>query len=111
MRLLSSTLAIIPYIDNPLTRVSLPTKLFEYIKLSKTVICPNLQGFTEVLGFDNPGLYNINDKLGIYNIIQAFFDDKKLIKKTELLNLEIADRFTLEKEIIKIADLYDKILI
>ena len=107
----SSTLAIIPYIDNPLTRVSLPTKLFEYIKLSKTVICPNLPGFTEVLGFDNPGLYNINDKLGIYNIIQAFFDDKKLIKKTELLNLEIADRFTLEKEIIKIADLYDKILI
>ena len=106
----SSTLAIIPYIDNPLTRVSLPTKLFEYIKLSKTVICPNLPGFTEILGFDNPGLYNINDKLGIYNIIQAFFDDKKLIKKTELLNLEIADRFTLEKETRTITDLYRQIL-
>jgi hypothetical protein len=93
MRLLSSTLAIIPYIDNPLTRVSLPTKLFEYIKLSKTVICPNLPGFTEVLGYDNLELYDINDRLGAFNTIQTFFDDKMLVEKTELLNSEIVNFF------------------
>jgi glycosyltransferase involved in cell wall biosynthesis len=106
----SSTLAIIPYLNNPLTRVSLPTKLFEYIKLSKTLICPNLPGFTEILGADNPGLYDINDKLGIYNTIQTFMDDQVLVKKTELLNSEIANNFVLEKEISKIKDLYGKIL-
>jgi len=110
MRLLSSTLAIIPYIDNPLTRVSLPTKLFQYIKLSKTVICPNLSGFTEVLGSDNPGLYDINNKLGVHDTIQTFFDDKMLVEKTKLLNSEIAKKFTLEKETRKITDLYRQIL-
>jgi len=106
----SSTLAIIPYINNPLTWVSLPTKLFEYIKLSKTVICPNLPGFTEVLGSDNPGLYDINDRLGAFNTIQTFFDDKMLVEKTELLNSEIAKKYVLEKEINKITNLYEKIL-
>ena len=110
MRLLSSTLAIIPYIDNPLTRVSLPTKLFEYIKLSKTVICPNLPGFAEVLGCDNPGLYDKNDRLGAFNTIQTFFDDKMLVKKTELMNSEIAKKFSLEKEINKVTNFYEKIL-
>ena len=106
----SSTLAIIPYQDTPLARVSLPTKLFEYIKLSKVVICPNLPGFTEVLGPDNPGLYDINNKLGVYNTIQTFFDDKMLVEKTKLLNSEIAKQFTLEKEIRKITDFYRQIL-
>ncbi len=74
------------------------------------MICPNLSGFTEVFGSGNPGLYDINNKLGVYNTIQTFFDDKMLVKKTEILNSEIAKKFALEKEINKITNFYEKIL-
>jgi len=106
----SSTLAIIPYLNNPLTKVSLPTKLFEYIKLSKTVICPNLPGFTELLGSDNPGLYDINDKLGIYKTIQKFFNDKILVEQTEKMNFSISKNYSLKKEVEKIDQLYRSII-
>ena len=112
----SSTLAIIPYINNPLTWVSLPTKLFEYIKLSKTVICPNLPGFAEVLGYDNPGLYDINDRLSLLRCSLFFeqhfkgYSNEKLIIDTmnkikkELILIIIAHK-------ISVLENADKILI
>ena len=45
-----SELCVIPYLDTPLTKVSTPTKMFEYISIGKVVVCPNYGGFSEILG-------------------------------------------------------------
>ena len=67
--LAGSTLALMPYKDTPLTRISLPTKLFEYISMSKAVVCPNLPGVIEILGIQNNAVYDVNKKDSIYKTI------------------------------------------
>lgn len=104
-----STLALLPYKDTPLTRIALPTKLFEYLKMSKVVVCPNLPGIIEILGINNNGIYNVKEKYAIYKTINLLLVDKSIVSNIEIKNFQTANKYTIEKEVHKIHELYNTI--
>lgn len=106
----SATLAILPYKNTPLTRIALPTKLFEYIGSSKVVVCPDLPGLVEILGKSYPGLYNAESFNNIYKTINELFRNEKMILRIEKENFQLSKKYTLNEEVKKIHSIYSNIL-
>ena len=94
-----SSLALLPYRDTPLTRISLPTKLFEYMNASKVIVCPNLPGIIEILGIQNQGIYDVRINDAIYDKINKLFNSKYLILETEQINYNISKKYNINEEL------------
>jgi len=107
----SSALAILPYKNTPLTRIALPTKLFEYIGSSKAVVCPDLPGLKEILGKNYSGFYNADSFDDIYNTINELLKNEKMILRIEKENFQLSKKYKLNKEVKKIHSLYNSIII
>jgi glycosyltransferase involved in cell wall biosynthesis len=105
----SARLCIIPYLDTMLTRVSTPTKLFEYLTYGKVVVCPDFPGFTEIIGTGNPGLYRSAVPGDILHVIGHMLRDSKLRTKTESMNRTLSSNYTFDKEMMKILTLYGEV--
>jgi glycosyltransferase involved in cell wall biosynthesis len=104
-----SSLALLPYRDTPLTRISLPTKLFEYMNASKVIVCPNLPGIIEILGIQNQGIYDVRINDAIYDKINKLFNSKYLILETEQINYNISKKYNINNEVQKIHELYNTV--
>lgn len=102
-------LCVIPYLDTILTRISLPTKLFEFISMGKTIVYPAFPGFTEILGTENPGMYRSDVPGDMIRTIDNLLSDNTLNKRTEYLNKKLSAIFSYNKEIQKILNLYTEI--
>ena len=96
-----SELCVIPYLDTPLTKVSTPTKMFEYISIGKVVVCPNYGGFSEILGKKNYGLYSNDNEYDLVKKINYLLSDIKLKIKLKSKNFKISKRYNLKNEVKK----------
>lgn len=106
----AACLTVIPYESNPLTAVALPNKLFEYMALGKAIVFPDLPGFREVLGSDNPGAYRPDDPEDLVRVLDRLLADAGLRKRTADTNRRLAKEITFEKEFAKLAGMYVRIL-
>ena len=84
----NSKICIIPYLETPLTKVSTPTKLFEYILMDKAVVCPNFGGLSEILGSENEGLYKKGNNIDMIRVTSNLLKNSKLRKNLEKQNLK-----------------------
>jgi|WetSurMetagenome_2_1015567.scaffolds.fasta_scaffold141948_2 glycosyltransferase involved in cell wall biosynthesis len=105
----NARLCIIPYLDTPLTRVATPTKLFEYLLCGKAVVCPDFQGFVEVLGPENPGLYRSAVPGDILRVIGRMLEDDELRTRTESRNRALSSKYTFDGELLKMLALYETV--
>jgi glycosyltransferase involved in cell wall biosynthesis len=103
-------LTAIPYERNSLTEIALPNKLFEYMALGKPIVYPDLPGFREVLGDDNGGKYNPDDKKDLSMIVEKMLNSKKLRESVGEKNRELLGKTTFESEFSKLLALYRQIL-
>jgi glycosyltransferase involved in cell wall biosynthesis len=103
-------LTIIPYETNPLTKIALPNKLFEYMALGKPVVYPDLPGFREVLGKDNEGRYRPDDRKDMAGVVLKLLSDEGVRKSLGRKNRELVKEMTFENEMSNLLDLYKTIL-
>lgn len=105
----NAKLCILPYLDTVLTRLSTPTKLFEYISMGKAVVYPDFPGFIEILGTENPGIYRSAVSGDMMRVIENLLKDDDLRKKTEILNKQLSLKFDFNGEIKKLVELYEEV--
>jgi len=105
----NAKLCILPYLDTILTRVSTPTKLFEYISMGKAVVYPDFLGFIEILGLENPGIYRSAVSGDMMRVIENLLRYNELRVKTESINKQLSLNFDFNKEIEKIMNLYEEV--
>lgn len=103
-------LTVIPYKRNSLTEIALPNKLFEYMALGKPIVYPDLSGFREVLGDDNAGRYNPDDRKNLSMTIEKMLNSRKLREAVGKRNRELLGKITFESEFSKLLDMYGHIL-
>jgi glycosyltransferase involved in cell wall biosynthesis len=104
-----SKLCVIPYLDTVLTRVSTPTKLFEYISFGKAVVCPNFLGFTEILGDDYPGLFRTDVSGDMIRVINNLLSNTTVRDEIETRNKTLSLNYTFDKEMVKTLSLYREV--
>jgi len=106
----SAKLCVIPYKSTPITRVTLPHKVFEYMAYGKVIIHPDFPGFAEVLGLDNPGRYLSGDRQSLVETIKKFLEDDELSESVGRQNRHLIKMISFEAEVAKMLELYEKIL-
>jgi glycosyltransferase involved in cell wall biosynthesis len=108
--IIKAKLCAIPYRDTPITRITLPHKVFEYMAYGKAIIHPDFPGFAEVLESDNPGKYISGDRNTLVKILKKFLSDDKLREKVGKHNKDLLKRISFETELSKMISLYERLL-
>lgn len=109
-KIIKARLCVIPYRNTPITSITLPHKLFEYMAYGKAIIHPDFPGFAEVLGDDNPGKYNSSDALSLRETLEHFLQDDQLRERTALRNRQLLNHISFENELLKMIKLYHYVL-
>lgn len=108
--IIKAKFCVIPYKETPITRITLPHKVFEYMAYGKAIIHPDFPGFAEVLGSDNPGKYISGDRNNLVKILEKFLCDDKLQKKVGKHNKNLLSNISFEIELSKMISLYERLL-
>ncbi len=101
---------VIPYIRTSLTELALPKKLFEFMVLGKAILYPDLQGFDEILGKDNPGRYHAGDFEDMKRVLKRLIFDESVRNVAEKMNYERFKTVSYEHEMEKLIAVYEKII-
>lgn len=105
----NARLCIIPYLDSPLTRMSTPTKLFDYMLGGKAIVFPDFPGFTEILGSNNAGMYPSGNIDGIAKAMSLLLKNRELIERTGDENRRLFTNYEYDGEIDKLVNLYSQV--
>lgn len=105
----NAKLCIIPYVDTVLTRLSTPTKLFDFLSCGKVIVCPDFPGFREVLGANNAGLYRSDRADNAVDKISDLLGNSDLLELTGNRNRELFESYTYDKQIERLTELYSSI--
>ena len=108
--IIKAKFCVIPYKETPITRITLPHKVFEYMAYGKAIIHPDFPGFAEVLGSDNPGKYLSGNSKNLIETLETFLDDSNLRKKVGKHNRNLLDNISFENELSKMLGLYENVL-
>ena len=99
---------IIPFNDNPLTQINIPTKLFEFMAAGCQLVMPKLK---PIMKYDIKGAkyFNSGDINGLSNaIIEAIIDiDEKSIQYNQN---NIISNYNWDENQYKLIDLYNRVL-
>jgi glycosyltransferase involved in cell wall biosynthesis len=108
--IIKAKLCAIPYRDTPITRITLPHKVFEYMAYGKAIIYPDFPGFAEVLESDNSGKYVSGDRNDLVETLKKFLSNDKLREKVGKHNKDLLKRISFETELSKMISLYERLL-
>jgi glycosyltransferase involved in cell wall biosynthesis len=101
-------LCVIPYASTPLTDLALPKKLFEFMVLGRAILYPDLPGFDEILGKDNPGRYHAGDPEDMKRTLKQLLFDHQVRERAEKMNYERFEAVSYEHEMEKLMAVYEK---
>ncbi len=109
-KIIKARLCVIPYRNTPITRITLPHKVFEYMAYGKAIIYPDFPGFAEVLGTDNPGKFTSGDNNNLIETLENFLYDDSLREQVGKHNRNLLDNISFENELSKMLGLYESLL-
>jgi glycosyltransferase involved in cell wall biosynthesis len=102
-------LCVTPLADTTHTKLALPKKVFEYMAMGKAVLYPDLPGFDEILGKDNPGRYKAGDLEDMKQVLKRLLFDDAARHEAEKMNYERFETVSYESEIEKLMGLYKQV--
>jgi glycosyltransferase involved in cell wall biosynthesis len=109
-RISRARMCVIPYRDTPITSITLPHKLFEYMAYGKAIIHPRFPGFAEVLGQDDPAGYRSGDREDMKRVIRILLADNTLREAVGRRNKELLDKISFDRELQHMVDLYQHVM-